>query len=324
MRYEYANGYISAMRGASGTHGQLVQRIGTLVDTAMHGRLWHVYGSNLRVGVRASGAYKYPDVSGRCGRPDFEPTRPETCLNASFMIEVLSRSTEANDRGAKFAHDMHIPSLSEYVLVAQDQWRVERVLRNGRSWRLDEYTAPDDVVELPSVGYARRPRPRTPRQTPNVSDAYTGGERTMAARPAAAPTAAPTSVHTTFTPSLSSARVPPTTRVGRPQRACTDCSVASPQTSHQRRSCTVAPTSVSATAPAIPPANAPAAAARPSPTDAGEQRDRAGARDHAERSGRGHRPRCPRGHGSPPAHVPGNPAERRSDLGRPGVGRGGA
>ena len=156
VRYEYANGYVTAMSGASGNHEQLVGSLVALIHGAMRGRPCLVYPSSLRVAVRASRAYKYPDVSGLCGRPEFEATSPETLLNPSFLIEVLSRLTEAKDRDSKFAHYKLIPSLSEYVLVSQDRMRVERFLRQGRSWQLDEFVAPDDVLDLPSVECALR------------------------------------------------------------------------------------------------------------------------------------------------------------------------
>lgn len=156
VRYEYANGLITAMSGASGNHELLVARIIALLVNGTRGKRCFVFGSNLRLGVRASRAYKYPDVSGRCGRPEFEDTRPETFLNPSFLFEILSRSTERRDRGDKFAHYQLIPSLREYVLVAQDHMRVERYVPAGDVWTLKVLARPDDVLELPSVGCALR------------------------------------------------------------------------------------------------------------------------------------------------------------------------
>lgn len=156
VRYEYANGLVTVLTGASGNHEQLVARIAASLVIATQGRPCSVFGSNLRVGVRASRAYKYPDVSGLCGRPEFEDIRPETFLNPSFLIEILSRSTERRDRGDKFAHYQLIPSLREYVLVAQDHMRIERYVPAGGSWTLDVFNRPDEVVELPSVGGALR------------------------------------------------------------------------------------------------------------------------------------------------------------------------
>lgn len=156
VRYEYANGLITAMSGASGNHELLVARLIALVFNATRGRGCSVFGSNLRVGVRASRAYKYPDLSGLCGRPEFHDTQAETFLNPSFLIEILSRSTEHRDRGLKFEHYQLLPSLREYVLVAQNRMRIECYARAGGSWTLSVLTEPDDALELPSVGCALR------------------------------------------------------------------------------------------------------------------------------------------------------------------------
>ena len=174
-RYEYANGRIIAMAGADANHEQIVLNIGASILGGMRGRPCRVFGSNLRLKMQASRAYKYPDLSGLCGRAEFEATRPQTFLNPSFIVEVLSPSTEAYDRSAKFAHYALIPTLSEYLLVAQDHMRVERYLRRGTSWQYDAFTHLDDVVALPSVGcelrvsevYARIEFPDVPQTMPS-------------------------------------------------------------------------------------------------------------------------------------------------------------
>ncbi len=127
-----------------------------MICPQIRGRPCRAFGSNLRLKVRASRIYTYPDVSGLCGRVEVEPTRPQTFLNPSFIIEVLSPSTEAYNRGAKFAHYQLLPTLAEYVMVAQDHMRIERYLRSGSSWQFDQFTRPDDLVTLPSVECALR------------------------------------------------------------------------------------------------------------------------------------------------------------------------
>ena len=156
VRYEYANGLVTKMTGADPNHELIVANLLAHLHPITRGGRCLVFGSNLRVTVRSSRAYKYPDVSGFCGRPEFLDTRPRTFLNPSFLVEVLSPSTEHGDRTDKFAHYQLIPSLAEYVLVAQHYMRVERYVRAVTSWTLDTFTRPDDVVELPSVGGALR------------------------------------------------------------------------------------------------------------------------------------------------------------------------
>lgn len=172
VRYEYANGLVTAMSGASGNHERLVMRVGALLVNGTRERGCSVFGSSLRVGVRASRAYTYPDVSALCGRPEYEHAGGETLLNPSALFEILSRSTERADRGHKFAHYQLIPSLREYVLVAQDEMRVERYAPAPGAWTLHVLTRPDDVLELPSVGCALR-----------LGDVYEGVEFPAGPRP---------------------------------------------------------------------------------------------------------------------------------------------
>lgn len=156
VKYEYTNGLLTPMNGADPNHELIVANLlAHLHPLTLDGRC-RVYGSNLRVKVRASRSYKYPDVSGRCGPAEFEDTHPRTFLNPSVLIEVLSPSTERDDRTHKFEHYKLIPSLAEYVLIAQRHMQVERHVRAGASWVLDTFTHPDDVLALPSINAALR------------------------------------------------------------------------------------------------------------------------------------------------------------------------
>ena len=87
-----------------------------------------------------------------CGNPQFEDAYVDTLLNPTLLIEVLSPSTEAFDRGGKFAHYRKIGSLQEYLLVAQDQPSIERYVRQGDVWILSEAVGLDAVVTLDSIG----------------------------------------------------------------------------------------------------------------------------------------------------------------------------
>jgi Uma2 family endonuclease len=106
----------------------------------------------MRVKVAASGAYTYPDVVVVRGEPEFEDEHVDTLLNPTLLVEVLSPSTEVNDRVRNWQQYRRIPSLAEYVLVAQDQRRVEWYARQqGGLWTLAE-AADTDVLVLQSVG----------------------------------------------------------------------------------------------------------------------------------------------------------------------------
>jgi Uma2 family endonuclease len=97
--------------------------------------------------------YTYPDVVAVCGEPVFEDTFVDTLLNPTVIVEVLSESTESYDRGKKFAYYRTLESLAEYLLVTQDEYRVEQYVRqeDGR-WILSEARSLDATIELNSIG----------------------------------------------------------------------------------------------------------------------------------------------------------------------------
>ena len=103
-----------------------------------------------------TGLYTYPDVTVVCGEPQFDDPGRRTLLNPTLILEVLSETTEAYDRGDKFAHYRRLASLREYVLVASDRRSIERFTRheNGAEWVLTECTVAAGSLELPSVGCA--------------------------------------------------------------------------------------------------------------------------------------------------------------------------
>jgi Uma2 family endonuclease len=106
----------------------------------------------MRVKVNATGLYTYPDIAIVCDKPQFEDEVFDTLLNPRAVVEVLSDSSEKYDRGAKFGHYRQIPSLQEYVLVAQDRPLVERYVRQADgSWVLTIYEGLSSTFTLSSV-----------------------------------------------------------------------------------------------------------------------------------------------------------------------------
>ena len=152
-RHEYLDGEVFAMGGASWTHGQL----GGNLFFALRQRLpagCFLQSSDQRVLVSKTGLYTYPDLVALCEPPRFQDaTNPDTLLNPRVIIEILSPSTEAYDRTTKFDHYRTIPSLREYLLVAQDERRVHRYLRQGETsrWEFVELTG-DEILDIASVG----------------------------------------------------------------------------------------------------------------------------------------------------------------------------
>jgi Uma2 family endonuclease len=151
-KHEYVNGEIFAMAGGTPEHGRLAVNVSGELRSALRGRPCAVFNSDVRVRVLATGRATYPDVSVACGRLERDPEDENTIINPVVIVEVLSDSTEAQDRGDKFAHYRRIPSLHEYVLVSQHERRVDFYSRNDDgTWTLHEAGA-HGVVRLGSIG----------------------------------------------------------------------------------------------------------------------------------------------------------------------------
>lgn len=150
-RSEYLDGKIFAMTGTSERHNLLAGNLYTAFRTQLRPRGCRVYFSDMRVKVSVTGLYTYPDLVVVCDKPQFEDAEVDTLLNPKVVVEVLSKSTEDYDRGTKFVHYRTLPSLTEYLLVSQDQIHVEHYMRESGGWLLTETHRREDVVELPSV-----------------------------------------------------------------------------------------------------------------------------------------------------------------------------
>jgi Uma2 family endonuclease len=150
-RSEYINGNIIAMAGASRQHNLIAGNVFGELRAQLRGRPCEAYINDMRVKISVTGLYTYPDVTALCGEPHFEDSHVDTLLNPSVIVEVLSDSTEAYDRGEKFAHYRRLESLRDYVLIAQDKVRVEHYVRQGDQWVLSEVSDLASTVHLPSI-----------------------------------------------------------------------------------------------------------------------------------------------------------------------------
>jgi Uma2 family endonuclease len=152
-RSEYFNGEIFAMAGASREHNLIIANVVASLHGQLKGKPCEVYPSDMRVKVTATGLYTYPDVVVMCGEPQLEDQYGDTLLNPTLLVEVLSPSTEAYDRGEKSAHYRRLESVKEYVLITQDRYRVERYARQpDGQWLLLEVSDPDQTLHLGSIG----------------------------------------------------------------------------------------------------------------------------------------------------------------------------
>jgi Uma2 family endonuclease len=152
FKSEYIDGEIIATTGASEPHNLIVTNIVRELSTQLKGRPCRVYSSDMRVDLRERSFYAYPDVVILCGEPKLHDDWMDNLLNPTIIIEVLSQSTEAYDRGRKFMKYRRIESLAEYVLVAQDSCYVEHYTRQPDDhWVLSEASSLDENIYLPSI-----------------------------------------------------------------------------------------------------------------------------------------------------------------------------
>ena len=151
FRSEYYRGEMFAMAGGTEAHTLLVMNTSTVL-VRLRGGPCRVYSHDMRVQVSATGLYTYPDLVAGCAERKFLDERRDTLLNPVLIIEVLSNSTEAYDRGQKFAQYRTLESLQEYVLIAQDRVEVEVYRRQaGGQWLLITANRPEDSITLESV-----------------------------------------------------------------------------------------------------------------------------------------------------------------------------
>lgn len=151
-KHEYYAGTIYAMTGASRRHILIVTNLVRGLGNRLADRPCEIYSSEMRVKVRPTGLYTYPDVTVVCGEPRFEDAEVDTLLNPQVVIEVLSKSTKDYDRGDKFDHYRAVDSVVDYVLISQDATNVEhRSRQSGGDWAVSSYDGPDAVVPLKSI-----------------------------------------------------------------------------------------------------------------------------------------------------------------------------
>jgi Uma2 family endonuclease len=152
-KHEYLNGEVFAMAGGTITHGALAMAVGTALSNALRNRPCRVLSSEVRVRSKATGLATYADVTVVCQKIEVDKDDAHGVLNPALIVEVLSDSTEAYDRGAKAAHYRRIASLREYVLVSQGEPLIEVYRRNERGkWELSVEARRGEVAELTSCG----------------------------------------------------------------------------------------------------------------------------------------------------------------------------
>lgn len=151
-KFEYWDGNVRSMAGASPEHEQIVVNAGAHLREILRGRGCFVFSSNLKVKVPAYEPYRYPDLTAFCGQGIYETAGGMKLLtNPQMLIEVLSPSTEAFDRGNKFTYYKSIASFTEYILIATNRPHVTQFIkRNEREWIQREAIGLDEKLFSPT------------------------------------------------------------------------------------------------------------------------------------------------------------------------------
>jgi len=149
FKSEYVNGEIFAMAGAGREHNQISSNIVASLSAQLLDKPCSVYASDMKVKIDKAHKYTYPDIVSACDPQRFEDGFTDVLLNPSLIIEILSDSTEAYDRGLKFLHYQRLESLREYLLVSQKTCQVEKYERQAdKLWVYSEFHDLGDIVTL--------------------------------------------------------------------------------------------------------------------------------------------------------------------------------
>jgi Uma2 family endonuclease len=153
MRHEFLDGLMYAMAGESRDHSSICFNLATEIGAQLKNGKCQGFSPNMKVRAGLGGLYAYPDLMIVCGEARFHDEQGDVLLNPTVIFEVLSPSTEKYDRGEKFLrYSTQIESLKDYVLVSQDQMRIEHHHRESDgTWTLTDSRDPDDVLSLGSI-----------------------------------------------------------------------------------------------------------------------------------------------------------------------------
>ena len=152
-RYEYFDGAVFELSGASANHADIESNLITVLKNKLAPRGCKVYPANLGLKVPALPPVRYPDLSATCDKPIFEDIGGlQRLVNPTLIVEVLSNSTEAFDRGEILTDYKSIESFREYLLVSQkDKIVVLYTKHNEKFWFQSEYKA-GETLNLESLG----------------------------------------------------------------------------------------------------------------------------------------------------------------------------
>lgn len=152
IRHEFLDGTVYAMSGASRAHSAICFNLAVVIGSQLRGTPCAGFSADMKVRAGDASLYAYPDLTVVCGEPVLHDDHGDVLLNPVVTFEVLSRSTEAYDRGEKFERYKTIETLTDYVLVSQDRARIEHFSRRpDGTWALTEVSGLDASLDLASI-----------------------------------------------------------------------------------------------------------------------------------------------------------------------------
>jgi Uma2 family endonuclease len=154
IRSEYHDGEIVPMSGGTVNHNKISGNFYAYFKFAKKGKPYEVFMADVRLWIPESNRYTYPDVQIICGKVAYYENRKDTIINPTVIIEVLSQSTEAYDKGDKFKFYRSIPSFQEYIIINQYQFEVEQYVKteNGK-WLVTYLESEEAVLSLNSAEF---------------------------------------------------------------------------------------------------------------------------------------------------------------------------
>lgn len=151
---EYYKGEIFAMAGGSINHNQIVMNVGSQLNQTQPHHKCRSFATELKLWIDEIDLFTYPDLMIICDKPIFYPARTDTIVNPLIIIEVLSRSTEAYDRGKKFQFYRSIPSFQEYILIDQYSVHIDQFYIDSQGkWSLRDYNEIKNILKFSKIDF---------------------------------------------------------------------------------------------------------------------------------------------------------------------------
>jgi len=152
IRHEYLDGLVYAMAGETRDHSRICFSLAGIIQPQLQGKPCEGFSPNMKVRTGIGRLYAYPDLMIVCGEAVFHDEHGDVLLNPMVIFEVLSPSTEKYHRGEKFRRYQQIESLQDYVMVSQEQARIEHHHRQpDDKWTATEVSGLDGVLVLSSI-----------------------------------------------------------------------------------------------------------------------------------------------------------------------------